>query len=342
MPNSFSYPPSGFDRADGLNSQPGTATPAGVVRVASANGAITINDIQLEELPTSPIFERAEQATIRHQFRCALTNGFTLLAALGRGTILMDSFGNITRVLSAEVQPEKPTMCILTITAEGINFDSPPDEFCCVPEQLGVWIVKHPRYFYALDGFAQIIGLINDFNSANIIAVKDSLASQIVTTAIPTGKSLDEWRLACAAALEILEKMSLNIDTPYIPGYRITWSQYFWVPPYLCPGAFIQDPILEGGLPDYFWSTDSTGNYSTNLFALFGDFNPQDYRRPDGGFQISWLRQADELEYVRTWFKVTKTWIGSPIGHWDVDIYTADLRPTQVQDYHNNTGVVIP
>lgn len=342
MPNTFSYPPSGFDRADGLNGQPGTVTPGGAIYVQSANGAVAISGIQLEELPESPIIERAEQATIRHQFKCALVNGLALLTALGRGTILIDSFGNTTRILSSEVQPVRPDMCILTVTAEGINFDSPPDEFCCVPEQLGVWIVKHPRYWYALEGFYEIINIINNFNPTQILSVKDSLAQDIVSSPVPSGKTLDQWRLACAAALEILEKMALNIDTPYIPGFRITWAQYFWVPPFLCPGAFIQDPILQGGLPEFFWSTDGTGNLATSIFALMGAFNPQDYLRPDGAFQISWLRQADELEYVRTWFKVTKTWIGSPIGHWDVDIFTADFRPTQPQDYHNNTGITIP
>lgn len=331
---SFSFPPSGFDRATGIGDFPGTQNPVGAIIVRSANGAITINDIQLEELPTSPCIERAEQATIRHQFILPLATAMTLITALGRGTFLQDSFGNQTRVLASEIQPQKPDMAILTITAEGINFDNPPDEFSCVPESLGVWIIKHPRYFYALTGFDAIIGLINDFEDSNLINVRQSIKQQIADVALPSGKTQPQLELAQAAAYEIVDKLSLKISEPYLPGFRITWSQYYWSPPYMNPGAYLQDPILEGGLPEFFWSTDFTGSIETSIFAHMAQMNPQCYLTPDGDLNISWLRQADEMEYVRTWFKITRTWIGSPIGNWDPDIYFPQTRPENPQDYN--------
>lgn len=334
MPFTYSFPPSGFDRATGASGFPGTATPAGAVIVRSANDAITINGIQLEELTSSPSIERAEQATIRHQFRLPLASAMTLILALGRGTFLQDSFGNQTRILSSEIQPEKPDMAVLTITAEGINFDNPPDEFSVVPEQLGVWIVKHPRYWYSLEGFDFIIGLINDWDDSNVINVRQSIKQQMLDSPVPAGKTDFQWEMAVAAGWEIIDKLAVKISEPYLPGFRVTWSQYYWAPPYLNPGAFLQDPILEGGLPEFFWSTDGTGNIATSIFANMGLANPQCYIDNDGQLLISWLRQSDELEYVRTWFRVTRTWIGSPIGNWDPDIYYPAARPLNPQDYH--------
>jgi hypothetical protein len=333
MPNVFSYPPSGLDRATGVGGMPGTATPNAAIIARGSGGAITLNDIQLEELPSSPTFERAEQATIRHQFRLPLVRAFQLQVTLGRGTFLIDSYGNQTRVLSSEVTPEKPDMAVLTITSEGINFDTPPDEFSIVPEQLGVWIVKHPRYWYSLDGFWDIIFVINQFDESQNLNEKAGAKEAIASLPVPSGKTQQQTDLAKAAAFEIIDKLATKIDSPYLPGFRVTWSQYYWAPVALSPGAFIQDPILEGGLPEFFWSTDFTGDISQSIFSRMGAANPQCYLTPTGELNISWLRQADEMEYVRTWFKVTRTWIGSPIGNWDPLIYQARVRPTTPQEY---------
>lgn len=335
MPDyTYSYPPSGVDRADGSVGKGGTATPPGSIIASDASGAQSVDQIALQELPSSPSIERAEQATIRHQFVLPLNQALNLQSGIGRGTFLQDSFGNQTRVLSCEVQAQKPDQAVLTITAEGINFDNPPDEFSVVPEALGVWIVKHPRYWYALDGFNQIIGAINDFEDSNLLNTRQSIKDQIISFPIPSGKTSAQRDLARAAAWEIVDKLSLKITEPYLPGFRVTWSQYYWSPPPISPGAFLQDPILEGGLPEYFWSTDGTGNINKSIFYMMAAANPQCYRTPAGDLNISWLRQADELEYVRTWFKVTRTWIGSPIGNWDPNIYYPQARPTQPQDYN--------
>jgi len=86
------------------------------------------------------------------------------------------------------------------------------------------------------------------------------------------------------------------------------------------------------GLPDYFGSTN--GDYGTGgtIFDNLAFYNPQSYYDNTGKLNISWLRQADKQDYQRTWFKVTRTWIGSPIGHWDAQIYAKDFRPP----YNNN------
>ena len=335
MPTTFSYPPSCFDRATGKDGQPGTETPPTAVFVTAANGAQSINDIQLEELPNSPQIERAEQCTIRHQFKLPYFNAIILQGGLGRGVFLVDSFGNVSRIVSSSVETLMPDYAILTVVAESISFDTPPDEFNIVPEQIGVWIVKHPRYWYAIQALKDpfsLIAIINSYTDTTFIQGKQS-----------TFLMIDQWSdgsdpavlaLAQAAAKEIIAKMNLGIDVPYLPGWRLTWAQYFWITPYMNCGAYLQDPILEGGLPSFFWSTDGTSSLTSTIFSKMALQNPQCYLTPTGALQISWLRQADEMEYNRTWFKLTRTWIGSPIGHWDEDIYTKSPRPNNPNQYH--------
>ena len=41
------------------------------------------------------------------------------------------------------------------------------------------------------------------------------------------------------------------------------------------------------------------------------------------GAGLEWLRQADELVWSNGIWKLTRTWIGAPSGHWDSDLYPA-------------------
>jgi hypothetical protein len=147
--------PNGFDRADGLNGRVGTPVPEGVGQIQSSAG---LNYIPIEELPDSPKVERAEQATIVHQFRMSLYEAGNQIQYYGRGTILTDSAGNVTRVLSASFNPDgtpsgatTPYMIpvIFTIISESISFDTPPDEISCTEVELGINIIQYPRYVYA-------------------------------------------------------------------------------------------------------------------------------------------------------------------------------------------------
>ena len=137
--------------------------------------------------------------------------------------------------------------------------------------------------------------------------------------------------MAKRAAMEIIQKYWRNTETPYLIGYQITWAQYYWLPQYLNPGGYIEDPISDGGLPDYFWDTEAG-----SIFALTAWFNPQCYSltgMSNGGYAISWLRKADEVEWERTWFRVTRTWIGSAVGFWDTELFSASNRPQNPGDY---------
>lgn len=149
-------------------------------------------------------------------------------------------------------------------------------------------------------------------------------------------------RAAFAAAQEIISKLWKQEDTPYEVAFQITWSSYYYFKPYYNPGGYIEDPIydtngyLNPGLPAYFGSPSF--NYDANtIFDAISVINPQCYspngKAPSSGnpslgnYNISWLRKADVVSYERTWFKVTRTWIGAPQAHWDSDLYTRNNRP---------------
>jgi hypothetical protein len=369
--------PNGFDWADGATPLPvgvdgsyalilggptGTPTPAGSVQTTSALGA----EATVDEYPDSPEIERSEQATFTHKCRMSWDEAMNRVQWYYRGRYLYDTGGNIYVCLSARFQRTKGGMCDVTIVSEAKNFDSPPDELEIVPVELGLNIMKHPRYFYAFlgDGYGstteknnqQVIRLLQDYfenpSWANRNAIEGILVRSLSDTSYTPGTSSDTSKeipqyvrygqpipnikiygtaLAKHAALEIIQKYWRGEETPYIAGWQMTFSQYFFLPPFLHPGGVIQDPISSNQVPDYLTSPSWPPNDAYQCFDLMAQLNPQCYSSNgtvSGTSSISWLRKADEVERQRTWFKLKKTWIGTPVGYWDPDFYAATARPT--------------
>jgi len=374
--------PSGLDRADGLNGRLGTPTPDGSILVESSAGT---DEIPIEELPDSPEIERGEQATIVHHYRMSWDEAKQQIQYYGRGAILTDSSGIVSRVLTAKIQHEKGETCTLVITAESISFDVPPDDFSLVECELGVNILKYPRYFYAFFPTATLDSnyVINRQLNQDVIRTlqnyfenvtpvyRDQVLAQLIGSigypgTLSNGSSgtivhaaevpyttsdgktssvipLAGTDVAKNAAMEILQKYWLNEETPYIVGYEITWSAYYFRPEYLNPGGYVEDPIYNANpqLPAYFWSPDDPPGRDT-VFDHLAEINPQCYSgngKSNGSATISWLRKADRCEYQRTWFKVTRTWIGSPIGFWDADLFNQYNAPWAIGggSYYSNT-----
>jgi hypothetical protein len=257
----------------------------------------------------------------------------------------------------------------MTVVMEAKTFDSPPDEFSITPVELGINIIKHPRYFYAFlgDGYGStteaqnqmVIRLLQDYMenvSANyrdaiIQLLNDSLD---VPDANGTQPQPPEWsaadnsylplnsshwvtgtRGAKLAALEIIQKYWRGEETPYVVGYEMTWSQYYFVAPAINPGGYVEDPMFEATpqLPDYFFSRVFPPDSAYTIFDYLAAHNPQCYSydgTADGQVVISWLRKSDQIDYQRTWFKITRTWLGSPIGYWDTQLYTQGSAPNPV------------
>ena len=420
-----------FDLADGIEHpevqdgqsvmvKVGTPIPNGMELVqtqsSGANPNQDVTDYPVEEEVDSPLIERAEQATITKRFNMGWEDGKDEIAGLGRGTVLQDSWGNVVRVLSSTLQRLRGGRAALTVVSESLSFDTPPDEFSVSTVELGINILKHPRYFYALapndtdsvveyytkhaiirgiqeyqdnplvpPTSAALGGLINGQIQSKFVAsivngvmqidipnpnfepkykkvddatIKDGTASPPAYTVKATADgqindpschvaidstsiNSDRIILALAAAKEILGKIWRIEDNPYLVGFQITWSAYYYRPPYLSPGGYIQDPINDQGvdnpgLPDYFYSPSTPPQTDTTIFDDMPIFNPCCYSSDGtstGTVSISWLRKADDIEYQRTWFKVTRTWIGSAIGCWDTDIFSHNNRPTVPADY---------
>jgi hypothetical protein len=385
---------SGFDRADGIDDRPGTATPSDALLISSAgNGTTpagedqTLDSIPFEENPDSPEIERAEQATLTHRFILPWNEALTRIQSLGRGTVLFDSYGNATKVLSAKIQRQKPGYATLHVVEEGLSFDSPPDQFRIEPVELGINIMKHPRYFYAFlgNGYGSteekdnqmVIRLLQDYMENTTAAFRDALTKMIEdsighpkgaaqdgvsTTPPPVGGTVapnsnvqpPEYDpatraykgralvagtdMAKRAALEIIQKYWRGEETPYIVGYQITWTVFYFRPPSLNPGGYVEDPMRQATpqLPEYFYSTNWPPNTTDTIFDYITTYNPQCYSstgKRGGPLLISWLRKADVMEEQRTWFKVDRTWIGSPVGFWDTELYSGGERPHYPSNY---------
>lgn len=151
----------------------------------------------------------------------------------------------------------------------------------------------------------------------------------------PNGK----MALAMAAAREIIGKLWRCEDTPLINGLELEWSEYYFRPPFINLGGYIEDPTLATpGLPDYFYSTAYPPDPSLTIFDGLSYFNPQCFSSTGiagGPVLISWLRDADQIDNQRTFFKITRRWLGGTIGAWDADLYTQNNRPAVVSDYRN-------
>jgi hypothetical protein len=410
---------SGLSRNDGTKGF-GTATNPIQVAINDVTGPTTnIDIIPTQEADDSPTIERAEQCTVRHVYKGSYNNCLALLAIYGRGVLITDDFGNYYRVQSSGVQYQKPGRGILTITSLSISFDVPPDEVSWNSVKLGLDILKHPRYFYALMPQNQIpgmtvtetpsqtnakqtiiraiqayrenpyipttaningmVGLLHDNTMANLASgqfpilkpnpnyrakypATDTLPIQnppsypaVPTNDAPSPNPVSYWdfvsassdpgglvALALAAAKEIIGKLWRMEDSPPVSGIELTWSEYSFTPPLINLGGYVEDPKLASpGLPDYYYLTQQ--NSTQTIFDGLSYFNPQCYSATGqygGGTNISWLRDSDVLESLQNvLWKITRKWLGAPVGAWDADIngaqYSNGNRPTLPSHYRN-------
>ena len=171
--------PVGIDKADGVTPLPlqprgsgggyapvGVPDPAGDVDTYSNNDDLDPNGnaCTIAQPPDYlPEIERAEQATFSNMTKMAWRSAVAFIGLIGRGTFVQDSFGNIWRILSAKLKGERGGMGTLTLVGESISFDSPPDDYQMTPSELGLDIIKYPRYFYALypsgSDFTDLVGI---------------------------------------------------------------------------------------------------------------------------------------------------------------------------------------
>lgn len=316
-----SIPAMGLDWMDGIGGRLGTPTPDGAVSGAPDQTT------DPEEDPNSPELERAEQGTVRHTQSLSWDDAITYANGLGRGTFVTDSFGNQFRILSTLIHRKVPGNAEFTTVAESISFDTPPDEFDVQTIELNPAIEKHPRYaFLTASTRADVNNAVqaatvanqNSFINGAILSIPHD-TDPLASAPFPNGVGTNQQNYD--AAVELLSKRRVGEDTFYLPGFRVVWVQYYYYPPLMHPGGVIQDPMAAGGLPAYFWSQDGTPAGKT-IFSDFIALAPQFYQT-----DISWLRLVDDIHYERTWFRITRSWLGAPYSHWDADLYTNQPSP---------------
>ena len=290
-----------------------------------------------QEMSDSPTVESGEQSTIVHKFACDYNTAQYYMICNPRGTYLTDQNNNTSRVLSSQITPINRTGVrgvILTVTSEGQYplFPNPPDEFDIESVELNPALDKHPRYKDLTYQMRLLVKNANIADNPDYVRVYEATINTI------TG-SLSGSALQQKEAQELLYKKHKGIDSFYLSGYKITWSSYFWKPQILNPGAYIEDPVQQGGLPAYFWST--TGEVSAdpaqNIFSQTATHNQNMYPPSNTSlfqppFGLSWLRQADTIHLQRTWWRLTRSWIGGPIGHWDNELYNPLTQPYQTSE----------
>jgi len=184
-------PTGGYDRADGVRILPsqqggnfplgkvGTPTPYGDLQVFSQNGA---GYYSVEQDPEYPMMERAEQATFQQRLKMSFEQAYDCISYLPRGTFFQDSSRNIWRLLSSKIQAARGGMASLEYTAESISFDTPPDEFQIVPVELGIDILKHPRYAWAISPTATDTTTkvtIGDLTDVSLTDIKNTIMRSI-------------------------------------------------------------------------------------------------------------------------------------------------------------------
>lgn len=362
--------PNGLDYADGLAGRAGTPFKNGQLLVSQAGGAVDINSIATEEEPGYPTIERGEQCTIVHKFQMSLPNAYTKLHTLGRGCYLVDTALNISRVVSCRVERGKANLCYMTVTAESTSFDTPPDKFSVQPVEMGINILKHPRYYYAFladgDGNTnnllnqQVVRLLQDYFENTTQVYRDNVYSILrnslandgdLTNRFPEGYAKKNARtdttikvtgtdLAKRAGMEIIMKYWRGEETPYLVGFKMVWSRFYWKAQYINPGGVVEDPFFGADVspqvPSYFYSPEWPDNDSKTLFDRLAVYNKQCYSQSGhkaDDVSVSCLRQADNMDEDRTWFRMDRSWLVTPFGFWDPQMYKKGDRPQVPTDY---------
>lgn len=331
----MAFPPAGYDRADGSNVL-GTTTPA-------AAYIIDPSPFYIEEDANSPQIERAEQITVQHNLKCDPLTGQTFISGLARGTLRQDTSGNFWRILSSNLLREKGDVCRLVYTEEGIGQDTPPDECSFDIVEFNPPLEQHPRY--STDAFGIGTTLLR-YNLNSLGDVDDpaeltgpqiiQLAKQAANAASLNNSTENLLQInvdnvtdpiILGLAEELTQKFFKWINTFYFAGIRVTWSQFYWFPQPHNPGGIIEDPVDKGGLPPFFWSDDGTPTGNNVLEHLIHTLNPTLFPVVDSltGRYFSWIRQADQHQFLRSLVKVTRTWIGGPGGKWDTDLYYQNI-----------------
>lgn len=90
-------------------------------------------------------------------------------------------------------------------------------------------------------------------------------------------------------ANQLVHKIRQGNESFYLASLRYVWATHYFSVPIMTRGGFIDAP--GGPLAGYFVS------------------------------DIAWLRESDDLQESNGIWRLTRSWLGAPNGHWDADLY---------------------
>jgi hypothetical protein len=131
-----------------------------------------------EEEVGSPEMERGNQFVVQHSFKMPWATATSIIFNMPKGSVFVDNEGNYWRVITSRLVSIGMGWGQLTVVSECLSADPPPDEFQITPMDMGIDILKHPRYFpnlYPKSGeFNTIVGVIKEELIRAIQSYRDS------------------------------------------------------------------------------------------------------------------------------------------------------------------------
>lgn len=257
-------------------------------------------------MPSTPTYknldtlvEQPNSGTLEYSDRVVFTKIYRALfsvcqaAMLPKGSIGTGAMAGFI-VATCALSKERGEMGLLTIRWEaGGGSDEggqslPADEVSVHPVELQPVIERLPKYASLSN---QIIGSGDD--AEPVMKVIDDVIRAATTSARKAAllKLLEELSLDdYALALDLLDKKEHGTAVYYLAGLEYSWTSYHWATPNIELGGTIESP---GG-------------------PLAGYFDPG----------LGWLRKADAFDGSSGVFRLTRTWVGAPAGHFDDGIYS--------------------
>ena len=247
----------------------------------------------LTRTPESGSIVLAERSMLKDVYEGTYAN--CVSGALVRGT-----FGTGSRagwvVASSQVEPFRGARAKLTIQWEpgGANATValPCPDFTCEPIELYPKTERHAIFNQTSTGTGSMedialwtVSMVYSAIHAPTAEAKNSFAQQLAN--LPAG---DQGTLG----LKLLDKLRKGEETFYLSGLKYNWWSFSYIAPSLSLGGIIQWPDGPGSIPNSL---------------------------PSG---LSSLRLADSLQPVGvngSMYKLTRTFMLGPKGHWDSDLY---------------------
>lgn len=106
--------------------------------------------------------------------------------------------------------------------------------------------------------------------------------------ATPTKRD-DAYAELSALGQELVDKIRAGNESFYMASLRYSWTSYYYTAPTMYRGGWVEPP--GGPLAGYFVGS------------------------------ISWLREADDLNFDGNFWQLTRNWLGGPNGSWDNQLY---------------------